>query len=160
MSATAAQSVNYVLIPGAGGFPSAISGAEAQSRITPYNDDHLEQASRFSELLGQRGAGHVPFWFAGNDVIIRGDMQTAWTISHLVQEFPSMMPRAQADNDNVVAFTPREHIGAAFADAASTSLNAPDMGASFKGVSGYEAATGNRLPRFGYRAAAAGLHAA
>lgn len=159
MSATAAQSVNYVLIPGAGGFPSAISGTEAQSRITPHNDDNLEQASRFSELLDQRGAGHVPFWFAGNDVIIRGDMQTAWTISHLVQEFPSMMPRAQADNDNVVAFAPREHIGSVFADAVNPFVNAPDMGAHYKNASTYQAATGNRLPRFGY-GSAAGFHAA
>lgn len=158
MSATAALSVNYVLISRAGGFPSVISGSEAQSLITPHNDDHLEQASRFSELLDQRGAGHVPFWFAGNDVIIRGDMNTAWTINNLVQEFPNMMPRAQ--ENNVVAFAPRAHIGPAFADAVTPSLNAPDMGASFKDVSGYEAATGYRLPRFGYRAAAAGLHAA
>lgn len=132
MSAVAAQSVAYVLIPGNEGFPSTITGAQAQSLISRNDNDDTERASRFSELLEQRGAGHVPFWFSGADVIIRGDVETAWGISKLVHELPNMMPTAKANNDNVVAFAPRAHIADDFAKAVNPLLKAPDMGADFK----------------------------
>ena len=151
--------MNYVLIPGTGGFPSVISGTDAQSRIADNDDYALEHTSRFSDLLSQRGAGDVPFWFAGNDVIIRGNMQTAWTISHLVQEFPNMVPSAKADNDNAGLFAPKAHIAASFADAVNLNplASAPDMTSSFTQASAYENATGRRLPSYGYGRRAAGI---
>lgn len=152
MSAVAAQSVDYVLIPAKGGFPSVLSSREAQSRISD-NDNH-EKASRFSELLSQRGAADVPFWFTNmGDVIIRGNMDTAWTISNLVEHLPSVVPSAQADNDNVVAgLAQKAHIASAFADAVDPMGSAPDMGANFKDAAAYAQVTGRRLPSFGYGA--------
>jgi hypothetical protein len=141
--------VGYVLIPAKGGFPSVLSSREAQSRISD-NQDH-EKASRFSELLSQRGAADVPFWFAGSDVIIRGTMDTAWTISNLVEHLPSVVPSAQADNDNNVAgLAQKAHIASAFADAVNPLGSAPDMGASFTDAAAYARITGRRLPSFGY----------
>lgn len=154
MSALAAQSLEYVFIPGNGGFPSVISGQDAKTRIAHnQNNEDVERDSRFSALLEQRGA-NVPFWFARDGVIIRGSEQTAWAIRNVVDELPNMTPSAKADNDNganVLAFPAKEHIGAAFAEAVNPLLKAPDMGVSFKVASAYEAMTGNRLARFGYR---------
>ncbi len=163
MSAVAAQSLNYVLIPGGDGFPSIISASDAQSRI--QNQEQCdERAGRFSELLEQRGAGHVPFWFAGSDVIIHGDEDTAWSIHNVVHKLPHMMRSAKADNDNAAqgatAQSGKAHIGNAFAEAVNPLLKAPDVASSFQMASAYEAVTGNRMPRFGYRAQGAHLVAA
>lgn len=155
MSALAAQSSEYVLIPGGNGLLSVISESQARSLINQDQDQFNERAVRFSELLNQRGAGHVPFWFTGSDVIIKGDERTAWDIHNVVSKLPHMMRSAVADNDNghkAGTFADKKHIGAVFAGAADNPrLKAPDVGAIFKNASAYEAMTGNRLPRFGYR---------
>lgn len=153
MSATAAQS-EYVLIPSDRGFPSIISENDAHTRIRTHHHENYDRDSRFSDLLAQRGAGDMPFWFTGSDVIVRGNVETAWSIRNVVHEMPNMMRSVKGDNDNghnIVAFQPKEHIATAFAEAVNPLLKAPDMGVSFKLASAYETMTGNRLPRFGYR---------
>lgn len=157
MSALAAQSSGYVFIPNNGGFPSVISGSDAKARIADNQNEDMDRDSRFSALLQDRGA-NVPFWFANDGVIIRGDEQTAWSISKIVHELPNMMPSAKADNDNganVVAFPKKEHIGAAFAEAVNPLLKAPDMGVSFKIASAYDAMMTRRQPSYGYHLRAA-----
>ncbi len=161
MSALVAQSLEYVFIPGNGGFPSPISGQDAKARIADNQNEDMDRDSRFSALLEQRGTD-VPFWFTNNGVIIRGSEKTAWSIRHVIDELPKMTPSIKADNDNgnVIAYPDKVHVGPTFAQAVNPLLKAPDMGMSFKAATAYEAMTGNRMPRFGYRTQGAHLIAA
>lgn len=160
MSAVLAQSSQYVLIQGGdNGFPSIISASDAQKCISDQ-ENYADRTHRLRDLMEQRGLGHVPFWFAGADVVIYGNKDEAWGIHEIVPKLPQMTRTHRADNDNghdVGTFANKQHIAPIFAGAVNPLI--ADVGAQFKQASAYEAMTGNRLPRFGYRQTQSeGLH--